>query len=185
MVRAGSEVQFLFAAPCFSIAYKNLVNENFGILINKNETRSNWIRRPLRDSQLDYAASDVEFLIELYKNQYKDLIQTKKMEWVIEEINYLSNSIFNQDKEDSIRNSRKISKIEEEKLLSRFNKIIQDISKTNKINPTVLLSKKNQRVFLRNAVNNSLNSSLLSFPNWKTSLLEEKLRDLFKESLED
>ena len=52
------------------------------------------------------------------------------MEWVIEEINYLSNSIFNQDKEGSIRNSRKISKTEEEKLLTRFNKIIQDISKT-------------------------------------------------------
>ena len=50
----------------YSIGYQGLVEEKLGIKIDKRETRSNWIRRPLTDSQLKYASSDVEFLINLY-----------------------------------------------------------------------------------------------------------------------
>ena len=50
----------------YSIGYQSLVEKKLGILIDKKETRSNWIRRPLTDSQLSYATSDVEFLIYLF-----------------------------------------------------------------------------------------------------------------------
>jgi ribonuclease D len=40
--------------------------------MDKKETRSNWIRRPLSDAQLKYAALDVEYLIHLYKNKKKN-----------------------------------------------------------------------------------------------------------------
>jgi len=65
----------------FSISYQGLVEKVLGIKVDKGETRSNWLRRPLRDSQLNYAASDVEFLIELFKNQKKSLIQENKNNW--------------------------------------------------------------------------------------------------------
>ena len=49
-----------------SISYQSLVEKKLGIKIDKGETRSNWIRRPLSDSQLKYATSDVEYLIHLF-----------------------------------------------------------------------------------------------------------------------
>ena len=58
----------------FSISYKALVEDLLGVEISKTETRSNWMRRPLSRAQLDYAASDVEFLIELYSIQKKKLL---------------------------------------------------------------------------------------------------------------
>ena len=57
----------------YSIGYQGLVQKELDIVLEKNETRSNWIRRPLSDSQLKYAALDVEYLIHLYKLQEKEL----------------------------------------------------------------------------------------------------------------
>ena len=53
----------------YTIGYQGLVEQELGIFLDKNETRSNWIRRPLSDSQLKYAALDVEYLIHLYNIQ--------------------------------------------------------------------------------------------------------------------
>ena len=53
----------------YSIGYQSLVEQKLDIVLNKNETRTNWIRRPLSDSQLKYAALDVEYLILLYEEQ--------------------------------------------------------------------------------------------------------------------
>ena len=58
----------------FAISYQGLVKQELGITLEKDETRSNWIRRPLSDSQLKYAALDVEYLIHLYKFQKKATI---------------------------------------------------------------------------------------------------------------
>ncbi len=65
-----------------------LVKNTLAKQIDKSETRSNWIRRPLTDAQLNYAASDVEFLIEIYLKQAKFLVRENKMDWLKEEINF-------------------------------------------------------------------------------------------------
>ena len=44
----------------YTISYQSLVKQELDIFLEKDETRSNWIRRPLSDSQLKYAALDVE-----------------------------------------------------------------------------------------------------------------------------
>ena len=67
-----------FLGGSYSIGYQDLVFKKLDVLVDKEETRSNWIKRPLRDSQLKYAASDVEFLIDLYKDQKRDLDSSKK-----------------------------------------------------------------------------------------------------------
>ena len=68
-----TQIAHAFLNGDFSIGYQGLVEEKLGIVIDKGETRSNWIRRPLTDSLLNYAVSDVEFLIELYLDQKKSL----------------------------------------------------------------------------------------------------------------
>ena len=41
--------------------------------MNKSETNSNWLKRPFSNKQVEYAADDVNFLIEIYKKQIKIL----------------------------------------------------------------------------------------------------------------
>ena len=79
----------------FSIGYQGLVEQETGVVLNKDETRSNWIRRPLSDSQLKYAALDVEYLIYLYKTQKEKLINATKLEWHDQEIKKLLEITFN------------------------------------------------------------------------------------------
>ena len=46
------------------MGYQKLVAEITGVALAKGETRSDWMRRPLSDSQLQYAADDVEHLFQ-------------------------------------------------------------------------------------------------------------------------
>lgn len=43
----------------YSISYQNLVKEVLGLEVSKDQTRSDWLRRPLSAEQLAYAALDV------------------------------------------------------------------------------------------------------------------------------
>ena len=53
------------------VSYKNLVKKYISIDINKKETNSNWLKRPLNKSQLNYASDDVEHLLYIIKKQIK------------------------------------------------------------------------------------------------------------------
>ena len=48
------------------IGYQRLVLEQLGLAVDKGETRSDWMRRPLSPSQLAYAADDVRHLFALH-----------------------------------------------------------------------------------------------------------------------
>ena len=48
------------------MGYQKLVQEITGVVLAKGETRSDWLRRPLSDSQLEYAADDVVHLGAIY-----------------------------------------------------------------------------------------------------------------------
>ncbi len=50
-------------------SYAKIVSRYFGIKISKDETNSNWLKRPLTDSQIDYALNDIDFLIDIYRLQ--------------------------------------------------------------------------------------------------------------------
>jgi ribonuclease D len=58
------------------IGYKDLVNKYFLISISKDETNSDWNKRPLKKNQIEYAANDVRYLIRIMKSQ---TIKLKKM----------------------------------------------------------------------------------------------------------
>ena len=58
-------------------AYGEIVKKYYHIKIDKEETQSNWLRRPLSENQINYAANDVRYLIPIYFIQKK--ILNKKM----------------------------------------------------------------------------------------------------------
>tara|TARA_B100000989_G_C19488150_1_gene448470 strand:- start:516 stop:1364 length:849 start_codon:yes stop_codon:yes gene_type:complete len=54
-------------------SYAKIVSKYLSLKIDKSETNSNWMRRPFSKSQINYAANDVRFLIQIYKKQKKIL----------------------------------------------------------------------------------------------------------------
>ena len=163
----------------YSIGYQGLVEEKLDITVDKGETRSNWIRRPLTDSQLNYAASDVEFLIELFIDQRKSLIDVDKLKWLEEEVKFLSKRIFNPlESIEEIPND--LTKAEEKALLNKFNDVVLYTAQAQNINPTLFFSKKSQKDFLRFALDSGLESALKNTTNWRSELIKEPLGNLLK-----
>ena len=164
----------------YSIGYQGLVEEKLGITVDKGETRSNWIRRPLRDSQLNYAASDVEFLIELYIGQKESLVKENKLAWLEEELNFLSSRIFNPlaITEDT---AIELTKAEEKTLLNKFNEVVLYTAEVQKINPTLFFSKKSQKDFLRLTLDIGLENALNKITSWRSELIAIPISSLLKD----
>ena len=158
----------------YSIGYQGLVEERLDITLDKKETRSNWIRRPLSNSQLSYAASDVEYLIHLFIEQEEELIQSNKLDWHNEDLRLLISSTFNK-LTDSEETGCNLSKSEERNLLNSFNEIIINTAETIRINPTLFFSKKTQKEFIRLALNRGSEEALQGLTSWRRELIREPL----------
>ena len=61
-------------------SYGKIVKNFFGINLEKSETNSNWLKRPLTDLQIRYALDDVDYLLEIYKYQKKELVKTNQLD---------------------------------------------------------------------------------------------------------
>jgi ribonuclease D len=68
----------------FSMGYSRLVQEVLGIELPKGETRSDWLQRPLSDTQVSYAAEDAVHLAEVYE-KLRPQLSDEKYAWVLED----------------------------------------------------------------------------------------------------
>lgn len=74
------------------MGYQRLVERYLQISLEKGETRSDWLQRPLTDSQKHYAAQDVEYLLPVW-HQLKERLQANgrlellqhESRWLVEE----------------------------------------------------------------------------------------------------
>lgn len=71
-------------------SYQNLVRAFLGISLGKGETRSNWLKRPLTEAQIEYAALDVAFLLPLADLLTARLEGLGRIGWVLEECERLT-----------------------------------------------------------------------------------------------
>ncbi|MFA7386608.1 MAG: ribonuclease D [Thiohalobacteraceae bacterium] len=67
------------------VGYATLVKERLGLDIDKSETRTDWSRRPLTRSQLDYAAADVRHLADLFPVMRDALAERGRLDWLAED----------------------------------------------------------------------------------------------------
>lgn len=67
------------------IGYASLVREMLGVELHKSHSRTDWSLRPLEPEQLRYAADDVRYLRELYREQRRMLQELGRMEWLQED----------------------------------------------------------------------------------------------------
>ena len=68
------------------LGYQKLVQEVTGVVLEKGETRSDWMRRPLSASQLDYAADDVRHLHAIHHVLQAKLDILGRGGWLAEDI---------------------------------------------------------------------------------------------------
>lgn len=64
------------------MGYQKLVAELTGVALAKGETRSDWLRRPLSPSQLEYAADDVAHLFDMHDALSRRLGELGRTGWL-------------------------------------------------------------------------------------------------------
>ena len=74
-----------FVGHGHSLGYRALVKELTDVELDKGETRSKWLRRPLSPAQLRYAALDVVYLLPMHRRLSRELAVLGRVAWFEEE----------------------------------------------------------------------------------------------------
>ncbi|MDO4501930.1 MAG: ribonuclease D [Coriobacteriia bacterium] len=86
------------------IGYANLVHAECGVTLKKVDSFTDWSRRPLSDSQIEYAADDVIYLPRMYQSMTKQLKQKRRLGWLSDDFAELSNPAnYEQDSRERFR----------------------------------------------------------------------------------
>lgn len=70
-----TQVMAAFLGHGLSTGFAALVNEFVGVELDKSESRTDWLARPLSQKQLDYAAADVFYLLPMYQQLLEKVTQ--------------------------------------------------------------------------------------------------------------
>lgn len=73
-----------------SLGYANLVEVMLDEKLDKGESRTDWIARPLSEQQCQYAANDVFYLLNLYPRLRDGVIELNRLEWIYQEMAQLA-----------------------------------------------------------------------------------------------
>jgi ribonuclease D len=80
-----TQVAAALAGYDFSMGYARLIERLLDISLAKDQTRSDWLCRPLSSSQLRYAALDVAYLLVAYGMLQKRLGELGRSDWIIQD----------------------------------------------------------------------------------------------------
>lgn len=80
-----TQVAAALAGIAAGMGYQRIVQETLDIALAKGETRSDWMRRPLSTSQLEYAADDVLHLFALHDTLDAQLKALGRSDWLAED----------------------------------------------------------------------------------------------------
>lgn len=74
------------------IGYAKLVMNELNVSLDKSQTRTNWLNRPLTEKQLEYAADDVYYLFQLIETLSSKLEKLNRKNWFFEDCGMLCSS---------------------------------------------------------------------------------------------
>ena len=75
-----------FAGLAHTISLRDLLRELFGVELEKTETRTDWLRRPLSPTQTGYAEDDVRYLVEAREELLRRARAAGVEDWLQEEM---------------------------------------------------------------------------------------------------
>lgn len=80
-----TQIAASFLGHGISLGYQGLIQQTTGVLLDKGESRTDWLARPLTERQLDYAAKDVIYLKSAYEQQLEELKAKGLYDYVLSE----------------------------------------------------------------------------------------------------
>lgn len=86
-----------FRGRSYPLSYSAIVQRVLSKSVDGSQTRTDWMRRPLSDHQLQYALEDVEHVLEIYERQTAWLKQQGRLEWVEAEVQRIIDEIVRDD----------------------------------------------------------------------------------------
>lgn len=70
----------------YPAGFRTLISRILGQLSKKEETRTDWRRRPLSERQIQYALDDVRYLAAMRNRLHAELEQRERLDWLEEEM---------------------------------------------------------------------------------------------------
>ena len=72
-----------------TLGYANLVELMLDVKLDKGESRTDWLARPLSEQQCQYAANDVYYLFQLFPELFNRVEQAGRLSWIYDEMRHL------------------------------------------------------------------------------------------------
>ena len=88
-----TQVGMSFLGHGLQVSYQNALKQMLDVDIEKDQTRSNWLARPLSSEQLLYAANDVHYLVQLSDKVKQDLESKYLLDFTLEDCRFLTHEI--------------------------------------------------------------------------------------------
>ncbi|SFK24124.1 ribonuclease D [Rhodanobacter glycinis] len=92
-----TQIAAAFAGMGLGMSYRALVAELAGVELDKGETRSDWMQRPLTESQCSYATLDVVYLDTIHAQLAERLQQRDRTAWHAEDCERLKQRASHRD----------------------------------------------------------------------------------------
>jgi ribonuclease D len=65
-----------------TVGYQKMISTLLEVELSKDETKSDWLKRPLSDQQIQYAAEDVIYLAKAWELLEAQLIEFNRLQWL-------------------------------------------------------------------------------------------------------
>ena len=88
-----TQVGMSFLGHGLQVSYQNALKQMLDVDIDKGETRSNWLARPLSPAQLSYAANDVLYSMTLSEKVKQELDSKSLLHFALEDCQHLTQEI--------------------------------------------------------------------------------------------
>lgn len=88
-----TQVGMAFLGHGLQVSYQNALKQMLDVEIEKDQTRSNWLARPLSHEQLLYAANDVHYLVHLGDQIKQELKQKHLLDLALEDCRFMTREI--------------------------------------------------------------------------------------------
>ncbi|MEC7595607.1 MAG: ribonuclease D [Pseudomonadota bacterium] len=165
------------------ISYQSLTEKLENVVLEKKHTRFDWKMRPLPSDVLQYAIDDVKYLIPIYKKLSKELIKHKKIEWAMEEFEFLLKiDTYEPNIRQIIKKTKGISKISSQNKGNAIKLVFwREFIAQKKNKPRKWIMSDEKLISYANGNNKLPSRSLNEFKNFlKTNNKEFKLENLIK-----
>ncbi|AWL30485.1 ribonuclease D [Acinetobacter defluvii] len=97
-----TQVAMSFLGHGLQVSYQSALKTVLNIDIDKDQTRSDWLARPLSCKQMNYAANDVLYIMQLATDLKKQLTDKNLYECVVEDCNHLTFEIAQETPKDKL-----------------------------------------------------------------------------------